>query len=91
MIAFLAIQSADIITTAISLRRGAMEANLLPGWILSHFGEFGMYSFKALVACFVLFTVVRLSGRFRRLWVALRIVNIVMIPVLLINLTSILL
>lgn len=86
---FLGLQAGDILTTAISFRRGAVEANLLPGWILERWGEAGMYCFKAFLVLFVLYAVLRLQTRFPRIWLSLRIINVVMVLVLLVNMTSI--
>lgn len=89
VIVFLTLQFGDIVTTAISFRRGAVEANALPGWLLHTWGEWGMYAFKALLVLAVLYVIIRLQYRFPRIWLSLRIINVIMVFVLLINATSI--
>lgn len=89
VVLFLMLQAGDITTTAIGFRRGAVEASLLPAWILRHWGELGMYCFKVLLVLAVLYAIMRLHNRFPRIWLSLRIVNVVMVFVLLINMTSI--
>ena len=89
VVLFLLLQVGDITTTALSFRRGAVEANLLPAWILRHWGELGMYLFKVVLVLMVLCAVLHLQSRFPRIWLALRVVNVVMVFVLIINLTSI--
>jgi hypothetical protein len=89
VVVFLLLQFGDIVTTAISFRRGAVEANALPGWLLGNWGESGMYTTKALVVLAALYAILRLQHRFPRIWLSLRIINVVMVLVLLINATSI--
>ena len=86
---YLLLQALDIFSTYLGLRRGAYEANLLPGWLLQHFGEIAMYMFKGILVVGVLFVVVRLQRHFPHVWLAVRLVNVMMVFVLLANLIAI--
>lgn len=86
---YLFLQALDILSTFFGLRRGAYEANLLPGWLLQNYGEASMYLFKVLLVLGVLFAVVRLQRAFPHVWVALRLVNVMMLMVLMVNLMAI--
>lgn len=86
---YLAIQSLDVLTTYIGLRRGAAEANLLPRWLLDNHGEAAMYLFKAVLVLAVLLLVVRLQHHYPNLWTALRVTNVMMVVVVAINLLAV--
>ncbi|MHB9091695.1 MAG: DUF5658 family protein [Chloroflexota bacterium] len=86
---YLVLQGLDVLTTFVGLRRGAYEANLLPGWLIQHYGEASMYLFKVLLVLGVLFVVVCLQRPFPRVWLAVRVVNVMMVLVLAVNLMTI--
>ncbi|MDA8219169.1 MAG: DUF5658 family protein [Dehalococcoidales bacterium] len=86
---FVLLQSLDILTTYLGLRNGAREINVLPSWLLGNAGEMVMYAFKACLVLLVLTLVLSLEYRFPRIWLALRIVNVLMIFVLGLNLLAI--
>ena len=83
---YLVLQSLDAFTTYVGLRRGAEEANLLPRWLLEHYGELGMFAFKVALVLGILLLVVKLQRRFPVVWLAVRVINVLMLVVIAINL-----
>jgi hypothetical protein len=63
---FLLLNLFDVITTYIGLRIGLTEGNLFPAWILRQFGEWAMYSSKAILMIMVLVGVLGLRFALKR-------------------------
>ncbi len=69
--AFIVLNLADIVSTAVGLRRGFVEANYLPALVFERFGEIGIYGLKWAVSCLFLAVVLRLTRQWPRIWYAL--------------------
>ena len=87
---FALLQSLDVLTTALGLRNGAVEANPLAAGLLAGHGELALYGAKLLVAGLVLGAVCLLDGHLRRVWLAPRVANAVYVAVVAVNLTAVL-
>lgn len=89
IVLYLALQTLDVVTTFVGLRRGAMEANFVPRWFLDNLGEATMYAFKVALVLGVLLVVLRVQSQFPHVWLAIRVVNVLMMLVVAINLLAI--
>ena len=86
---FLVLQLADVLTTALGLRNGAVEANPAAAWLLSVHGELAVYAVKALIVVGVVALVLVVQRRYGRVWYALRASNVLYVLVVAINATAI--
>jgi hypothetical protein len=66
----------DIITTDFGLKNGLVEANPLPNLILQNSSDLALFGSKLLLALLWLLAVVLLARRRERIWLALRIGNL---------------
>jgi hypothetical protein len=66
----------DIITTDFGLKNGLVEANPLPNLILQNHSDLALFGSKLLLASLWLMAVVVLARRRERVWLALRIGNV---------------
>ncbi|MCL5256431.1 MAG: DUF5658 family protein [Chloroflexi bacterium] len=89
VILFAATQLLDIITTRLGLQRGATEGNFIPSLILASHGQAGMYLSKLVIVCLILAVVVLLSTRYKHLWQAIRIINVITCLVVISNMVAI--
>lgn len=87
--AWLVLQTLDVVTTAIGLRIGLVEANALAAGLLARYGELAVYSLKALVTFAVIGIILLLQHRYARIWLGLKIVSVYMCLVVALNIISI--
>ncbi len=80
----------DIYVTQLGFRLKQMEINPLPRWLMSHYGETGLYGWKLTITLGVLVTVLVLSKRYRRIWLALYLGNVLTLGVMLIGVSRLL-
>jgi hypothetical protein len=66
----------DIITTDFGLKNGLVEANPLPNLILQNHSELALFGSKLVLASLWLLVVVLLARRREKIWLALRIGNV---------------
>lgn len=78
-----------MLTTAIGIRRGIPEDNPLMGSVLHLHGELAMYAMKILVVAFLVFVIVRVQRRYRRVWPLLLVMTVPVLLVLINNLALI--
>ncbi len=71
VVAFVVLNLADIVSPAVDLRRGLVEANYLPSLVFERFGEIGIYGLKWAVICLFLAIVLKLTRQWPRIWYAL--------------------
>lgn len=87
---YVVLQWLDVATTAVGLRLpGIHEANPVARWMMEDWGELTAYSVKMLIVLAVLVVVLCLQDRFRRLWLSLRTINVLMTLAVTLNLVSI--
>ena len=79
----------DMLTTAIGIRRGIPEDNPLMGSALRLHGELAMYGMKILVVAFLVFVIVRVQRRYRRVWPLMLVMTVPVLLVLINNLALI--
>jgi hypothetical protein len=89
ILAWLLVQTLDVLTTAFGLRAGLQEGNGFAAFVIEHYGELAAYGFKALVTFAVVGCVLLFRHRYTRLWLGLRIISIYMLVVVASNLVQI--
>lgn len=82
---YLLLQTLDVATTMVALRLGATEGNPVARYILETYGEPVLLVWKAAVVVGVLLVVLALQRRYAGLWFALRVVNVFMAVVVMLN------
>ena len=85
---FLVLQGLDILTTYAGLRNGAVEVNPVAAWLMATHGEAAVYALKAAIVLGVLGVVLLAQGRYRRVWLSLRLSNVLYVAVVAINATA---
>ena len=87
---FLVLQGLDILITYAGLRNGAVEVNPFAVRVMAEQGEFLMYGLKAAIVFGVLGVVLATSRRLPRVWLSLRVANVLYVLVVAINATAVL-
>jgi len=89
VLAFSAAEVADIITTHVSLRAGAVEANPIAAYVLRHFGEPTLYSLKLGLVALVALTIVLLGRSYPSTWHALHVCTALVTVAVIMNVLTI--
>lgn len=87
---FVAYQLLDLITTRLGLLRGIAEGNLIPALLLQTHGVGGLAVLKLGTTALLLAVILAFSVRYRRIWLAMRIINVITCVVVVSNLLQVL-
>lgn len=73
---WIGLNTLDLLTTHAGFQRGLVEANVIPRWLIRHYGVSGMYAWKMVFMLLFAGLIVLLSRRYRHAWLALRLSNL---------------
>ncbi len=82
-------QLLDVVTTQAGLAAGLSEGNAIPAMILQAHGEQAFYLSKMALTLCLLGVAVSLSGKYERMWIALRLMTILTCVVVVSNLMQV--